>query len=104
MIPKVSGYAKGFNDTKCVSFFIKNDVLLEKYSKIWNKVSNTVKEGFDSKPVFSRKYLKTKTKSSENKVSTSFHDDGIPKEGAHFNFISIILIDPVFKIDRNYYP
>ena len=101
MIPEMSGYTKGFNDTKCVSFFIKNDVLLEKYSKIWDKVSNTVKEGFDSGPVFSRKYLKTKTKSSEGKVSTSFHDDGIPKEGSHCISSSVILIDSVFRIGQN---
>ena len=31
-----------------MSFLIKNEKLLEKYNEIWNKVSNTIKKGFDS--------------------------------------------------------
>ena len=32
-----------------------------------------------------------------------FYDDGISKKGYHCIFISVILIDPVFKIGKNYY-
>ena len=97
----MSGYTKRFNDTKYVSFFIKNDVLLEKYSKIWDKNSNTVKKGFDSEPVYNEKYQKTKTTSYEGKISTNFHDDGIPKEGSHCIGLSVILIDSVSRIGQN---
>ena len=33
--------------------------LLEKCNKIWVKVSNTIKRGFDSEPVYNEKCLKT---------------------------------------------
>ena len=48
-------------------FFTKNDQLLTKYNKIWDKVSNSISEGFDIEPVTNEKYLKTKTKSYEVK-------------------------------------
>ena len=38
------------------------DELLEKYNKIWDKVSNTIKKQFDSEPVYNEKYLKIKSK------------------------------------------
>ena len=41
-----------------MSFLIKNDELLEKYKKIWDKVSNSIKEGFENKPVCNEKKSK----------------------------------------------
>ena len=48
MLPKMSAYRSNFDETKYMSFLIKDDELLEKYNKIWDKVSNTVKKRFDS--------------------------------------------------------
>ena len=48
MLPKMVGYAKHFDETKCMSFLIKDDELLKKYHKIWDKVSNNNKKGLDS--------------------------------------------------------
>ena len=48
MIQKIQAYRKNFNGTKYMSYIIKKDELLEKFNKLWNKVSNTVKKGFDS--------------------------------------------------------
>ena len=31
-------------------FFIENDKLLEKYNKIWDKISISFEKGFDRKP------------------------------------------------------
>ena len=42
-----------------MSFLIKDYELLKKYSKIWDKVSNSMRKGFDSTPVYNEKYLKT---------------------------------------------
>ena len=36
-LPKMSAYRKDFDETKYMSFFIKNDELLEKYNEIWKK-------------------------------------------------------------------
>ena len=44
-------------------FLIEDDKLLEKYNTIWDKVSTDIKKEFDSEPVYSKRFLKTKTKS-----------------------------------------
>ena len=43
----MSAYRKRFDETKYVSFLIKDNELLEKYNEIWDKVSNIIKKGFD---------------------------------------------------------
>ena len=45
-----------------ISFFIKDDEWLDK-CKIWDKVSKSIKKGFDSEAVYNKKYLKTKVRS-----------------------------------------
>ena len=44
-------HRKDFDETKYMSFLIKNDELLEKH-KIWEKVKNIIKKEFDSEPVY----------------------------------------------------
>ena len=60
---------------------------------MWHKVSNTIKKGFDSEPVYNEKYLRNKIKSYEGKTSTNFHGDKIPREGSQCSFLSVILTD-----------
>lgn len=62
MIRKLSGYVKSFDGTKY---------------KIWNNNSDSINNGFDSKPIFSENQYK-------------FHDNGIPEEGYHYLSISNI--------------
>ena len=57
-VSKISAYRRDFDETKCKSFLIKDDELLEKYNEIWEKVSNSIKRGFDREPVYNWKYLK----------------------------------------------
>ena len=38
-LPKMSAYRRVFDETKYVSFLIKDDELLKKYNEIWGKVS-----------------------------------------------------------------
>ena len=54
----MSAYGKDYDETKFMSFLIKDDELLEKYNKIWKKVKNTIDKEFDSDPVYNEKYLK----------------------------------------------
>ena len=49
MLPKISAYRRDFDETKYMSFD-KNDELLEKYNKIWDKIGKNKKE-FDSELV-----------------------------------------------------
>ena len=88
--PKMSGYTQSFNETKYMSFLIRDDKLLEKYNKIWDKVSNSIKKVFDSEPVSNNNYLKAKVKSHESTIA--------------FDYQSVILIDSAFKIGETYHP
>ena len=47
-----------------MSFRVNNKQLLEKYSKIWEKVEKLMRIDFESKPVYGDddKYIKTKIK------------------------------------------
>ena len=61
-----------------------------------------MKKTFDSEPVCNEKYLKTKSKSYEGKISTNFHCDKLPKEGSQCIFLSVILVDYVFRRGKSY--
>ena len=104
MIPRLSAYKRNFNETKYMSFLIKDDELLEKYNTIWEKVISIIIRGFDSDPVYNNKYLKNKIKSYEGKINTNFHNDKMPKEGFHCICLSVVLIDSVFKMGEKCYP
>ena len=83
----------------------KDDELLKKgYNKIWDKFSNRIKKEFDSEPFYNQKYLKTKIKYYVGKINKNVHDNGIPKEGSHRIYLSVILLDSVFKMSKNYFP
>ena len=45
---KMSAYWRDFDKAKCMPFLIKDN-------EIWDKVSNTIKKGVDSKPVYNEK-------------------------------------------------
>ena len=63
MIPKTSAYVKSYNgQTKWIYFLIEDVNLIEKCNTIWDKVSAGIKKEFDSKPVYNKKFLKTKIK------------------------------------------
>ena len=87
-----------------MSFLIRDDELLGKHNKIWEKVKNSIKKEFDSEPVYNEKYLKAKIKPYNGKTKTNFHNEKIPKEGSQLICLSVILIDSVFRMRKNYYP
>ena len=51
---------------------------------------------------YNEKCLKTEIKSFEGKINTSFHSDKVPKECSQCICVSMILIDSVYKIGKNY--
>ena len=75
----MSAYRKDFDETKHVSFLIKDDKLLKKYNEIWKKIKNIIKKEFNSEPVYNEKYPKAKIKSYNGKINTNFHNNKIPK-------------------------
>ena len=85
-----------------ISFFIKKEELLKRYKEIWDKTSAILlKKGLDSKPVYKERYLKSKIKFYEGKISRSFHGDKMLKKGSQCIYLSVILIDFVFRVGKN---
>ena len=87
-----------------MTFLIKNNGLLEKYNEMWDKVSNTIKKGLDSEPVYNEKYLKTGIPFYEGKINTNFHGNKVPEESSQCICLSVILVHSVFRTGKNYYP
>ena len=65
----MNAYRRDSDEIEYMSFLIKDDGLLEKYNQIWEKVKNSIKKEFDSKPIYNEKYLKAKIKSYYGKIN-----------------------------------
>ena len=108
----MSAYRKDFDEIKYVSFLIKDDKHLEKYSysirrefqkkETSVKVSYTIRKEFDSNPVYNKKYLRAKIKPYNGKINTNFHNNELPKKGSEFISLSVISIASIFRISKNY--
>ena len=105
-LPQMTGYFKKFNKNVAMSFRVNNKQLLEKYSKIWEKVEKLMRIDFESKPVYGDddKYIKTKIKIYAGSMITNFHNKKMPKEKAPCKCLSIIMLDSVIKANKKYYP
>ena len=59
------GYVKHFDSNKTMSFKAKDNKLLKKYNKLWEKICHLLNIKFDSQPVYGDggKSIKTKIKS-----------------------------------------
>ena len=62
-----------------MSFMIKDDNILDKYNKIWNKIKETLSINFHSKPVYDQTYTKAKIWEFDGVIKTNFLADEIPK-------------------------
>ena len=69
------------DERKYMSLLIKNDRFLMKYKAICDKIGNSIKKEFDSKPIHNDKYVKTKVKSHNGKINIDFHDSGMSQDG-----------------------
>ena len=87
---------KRFDETKYMTFLIKDDELLKKYN-LWKKVENTIDKEFDCDPVYNEKFLRAKTKSYNAKINPNFHNNKTAKEGSQCICLSVNLIDSVFR-------
>ena len=67
------------------------------------KISNIIKKEFDSQPLYNKKCLKTKVKSYNETISINLHNNKITKEGSQCICLSVILIDSVYRKNKNYY-
>ena len=96
---QMSGYMKHFEKGgKIMYFVIKDDNVLDKYSKIWNKLTGELNIKFHNMPVYDEKYIKAKVREFNGVIKTDFLGDEIPKESMHYNCIACITIDSVMRM------
>ena len=60
-LPQLIDYVKHFDSNKIMSFKVSDNKLLEKYNKIWERVSNLMNIEFDNEYLYgdNDKYIKT---------------------------------------------
>ena len=109
-LPKIAGYLNIFEyGTRKMSFLTDNNKFLERYTKIWEKISDLIDKKSDSDPVYSNKYINTKIRSYNNDILTHFYDidnknNKLPEKNKPYRCISLISLDAIIKINKKYYP
>ena len=83
-----------------MSFLIKDDMCLNKYNEIWDKVKKTLNIKLHSMPVYDEKYMKAKVTEFNSVIKTNFLGDEVPKESIHYNCTALITIDSVMRMEK----
>ena len=105
ILPQMTGYIKYFeNGGKNMYFVIKDDMCLNKYNEIWDKIKETLSIKFHSMPVYDEKYIKAKVREFNGVIKTNFLGDEVPKENEHYTCIACITIDSVMRMEKKNYP
>ena len=85
ILSQMSGYIKYFEiGRKNMSFMVKNDMCLDKYNQIWDKIKEKLNIKFHSMPVYEEKYIKAKVREFDGVIKKNFLGDKIPKENVHY--------------------
>ena len=106
----MTGYLNIFKDgARKMSFFTNNNEFLERYTAIWEKVSDLVNKKFDSDPIYNNKYINTKIRSYNNDIIKIFRNidsknNKLPEKNKPYKCISLISLDSIIKINKKYYP
>ena len=105
-IPQINVCAKYFDkNSKYMNHLVKDEKILKKYLKIWNKIKSLIKKELNSEPVYNDKYIKTKIKIYNDKVYTNFQHNKMPKDNEYCACLSVILLDSIFvNSNKKYYP
>ena len=73
ILPQMSGYIKYFeNGGKNMSFMVKDDNVLDKYNKIWDKIKEKLNIKFHSMPVYDETYIKAKVREFNGVIKQAF--------------------------------
>ena len=109
-LPKMTGYLNIFKGgARKMSFFTDNNEFLERYTTIWEKISDLVNKKFDSDPIYNNKYINTKIRSYNNDIKTNFRNidnenNKLPENIKPYKCVSLISLDSIIKINKKYYP
>ena len=63
-----------------MSFFLKDDNVLDKYNKVWIVIKNKLNIKFYSMSVYDKTCIKDKVRKFDGKIKTNFLDNEVPKE------------------------
>ena len=86
-----------------MSFMVKDDDVLDKYNKIWDKIKNKLNIKFHSMPVYDQTYIKAKVKEFHSVIKTNFFGNKIPKENKRYTCIACVTIDSVMRVEKKNY-
>ena len=87
-----------------MSVITKDDDVLDKCNKIWDKIKETLSIKFQSMPVYDEQYIKAKVTEFNGVIKTNFLSDEVPKENEHYTCIACITIDSVLRMEKKNYP
>ena len=97
----MNGYIKYFEKgNKNMSFSIKDDDVLYKYNKIWDKIKEKLNINFHSQPIYDKKYIKAKVREYDRVIKTNFLGNRVPKENIRCTCIACLTIDSVVRMDK----
>ena len=105
----MTGYLNIFKvGNRKMSFITDNNELLERYTTIWEKISDLVNKKFDSDPVYNNKYINIKIRSYNTDIMTNFHDvdnkdNKLLEKIKAYKCMSLISLDSIIKINKKYY-
>ena len=106
----MTGYLNIFKDgARKMSFFPDNNEILERYTAIWEKMSDLVNKKFESDPIYNNKYINTKIRSYNNDIKTNFRNidnknNKLSGKSKPYKCVSLISLDSIIKINKKYYP
>ena len=101
ILPQMSGCKKYFeNGGENMSFMVKDDNMLDKCNKIWDKIKEKLNIKFHSMPVYDETYIKAKVREFDGKIKTNFLGNEVPKENMHYTCIACITIDSVMRMNK----
>ena len=109
-LPKMTGYLNIFKDgARKMYFFTTNNEFLERYTAIWEKISDLVNKKFDSDPIYNNKYINTKIRSYNNDIKTNFHaidnkNNKLAEKNKPYKCVLLISLDSIIRINKKYYP
>ena len=86
----MTGYLNIFKDgTRKMSFLSDNNEFLERYTTIWEKISDLINKKFD---------IMTNFRNMDNK------NNKLPEKNKAYKCILLISLDSIIKINGKYYP
>ena len=87
-----------------MSFFIRDDEVLNKYNEIWGRVKEKLNIKFHNKPIYDKKDLKVKVREFDGVIKTNILGNKVPKENMSYTCIACVTIDSVVRMDKKNYP